>query len=98
MALCAVWAGGVCVGCGYGDIGPEAYSYARAIDAVASRRAADRIDAIESQIDAGTRSGSLAAREAGWLRELLDECRAERWTEARRGARGLLESQARSAP
>jgi hypothetical protein len=92
MALCAV-----CAGCGYGDLSPDAYSYAKAIDGVASRRAADRVAAVESQVDRALETGSLNDREADMLRDLLDYCRAEHWDDARRGARRLLESQARAA-
>jgi hypothetical protein len=89
VALCAI-----CAGCGYGEVSPAAYGYAEAVYAVASRRAVDRVDDLQTRLDRAQAEGQLSDREAGWLRELVGDCRAERWTEAQHGARRLIESQA----
>ncbi|MGL4513744.1 MAG: hypothetical protein ACRCT8_11695 [Lacipirellulaceae bacterium] len=85
----------LCVGCGYGALSDEAYGYAEAVFGVAGRKAAERVEAITADIGAAERDGRLRAHEATWLRTMLDDCRAERWSEAQRAARAMMESQQR---
>ena len=58
-------------GCGYGPISSTGYEYAQALYSLSNRQSADRVDAVQAQIDAVAQSGELPSQEAEWL---LDIC------------------------
>ena len=82
-----------CLGCGQETIGPEAYQYTKALYSLANRRAAERIDAVETQIKAATADEKLSKRESQLLLAICQRCRDGDWTEAQREARQLMEDQ-----
>lgn len=89
--LCAL----LCCGCGYGEISPTAYEYAKAIYSLSNRRAADKLSAVEAQIAAAAESGQLPPHEAAWLNDFCDDCRAGRWKDAQEASRQMMEDQVR---
>ena len=94
---CGLWACGVLsllvCGCGYGEVSPAAYAYAKALYGVANRQAADRLDAVDEQIAAAEEAGELSPREAGWLGDIVDEARDGDWKDAAAAARRMMEDQ-----
>lgn len=82
-------------GCGYSEISPTAYEYAKAIYSLSNRRATDKIAAVEERIAAAAESGELTLNEAGWLNDLCEDCRAGRWEKAQAAARRMMEDQVR---
>ncbi len=82
-------------GCGYGEISPTGYEYAKALYSLSNRQAAERVDAVEKQIEAAAKADELPAHESGWLLEVCEDCRAGRWKEAQAAARRMMEDQVR---
>lgn len=80
-------------GCGYGEITPRCYDYAKALYSICNRRDADRLEEFAALVEADLQSGELGEQEAGWLRDIADEARAGDWPDAQAAARQLLEDQ-----
>lgn len=83
----------VSVGCGYGEVSPVTYEYAKALYSLSNRRAAERIDAVETQIAAAAEAGELPQREAGWLLDICGQCRNGDWDGAQAAARRMMSDQ-----
>ena len=90
----AVWlVAALVAGCGYPEVGPGCYAYAKALYAVANRRQADRVEPVCAQVAEARESEELNDREAGYLDAICDDCRAGRWGAAAQQARAILEAQ-----
>lgn len=84
------------VGCGYGEVSPAAYQYAKAIYSAASRRATEHLDTVEASLDEALASGELSPQEAGWLRGMIEDARQGEWEAAQKRARRLMEDQVKA--
>jgi hypothetical protein len=80
-------------GCGYGEVTPRCYDYAKALYSICNRRDADRLEEFDALIEADLLAGELAEREAGWLRQIADQARSGEWASAQSAARKLLDDQ-----
>lgn len=80
-------------GCGYGEVSPAAYEYAKALYGVANREAADRLDGVADQIKADEASGEITPTEAEWLGEIVEQARAGDWPGAAAAARRMMQDQ-----
>ncbi|MEO1497258.1 MAG: hypothetical protein AAFV43_08925 [Planctomycetota bacterium] len=82
------------IGCGgYGVVSPAAYEHAKSLYTLANMRATDSLPAVEQGVSADAESGAVSAKEAAWLRAIVDDCRAGRWKEAQAAARQIMDDQ-----
>lgn len=80
-------------GCGYGDVSPMTYEYAKALYSITNRKDATRLDQVKSQIEAALDEEQLSEQEADWLSQIIDNAAAGRWDKANRSARQIMEDQ-----
>jgi len=84
----------IVIGCGgYGDVSPTTYEYAKALFSICSRRSPVTLDHITEQIDESLDQQEITEREAGWLRQIIDEARAGDWEKALSRSRRMMEDQ-----
>lgn len=84
------------MGCGgYGQVSPAAYEHAKALYTASNLQSAASVERAEELIAADLDSGALTAREAGWLRDIVADCRAGNWKAAQKSARQIMEDQVR---
>lgn len=81
------------VGCGYGEVSPTAYGYAKALYTLSNTQAADRIEAVADQIAAAAEAGEVTQREADWLNDICDQCRSGDWAGAQEAAKRMMRDQ-----
>jgi hypothetical protein len=80
-------------GCGYGEVTPQCYEYAKALYSICNRKDADRLEEFTALVEADLQSGELGEQEADWLRGIADQARSGEWSSAQSSARRLLEDQ-----
>ena len=80
-------------GCGYGEVSPTTYEYAKALYSITNRQLSERLDAVSEQVAARHAAGEISGREAQWLEAIIDNARNERWQEAMESARQMMEDQ-----
>ena len=86
------------VGCGgYGKVSLTAYEYAKGLYSIANRKQADLLDQVEEKINADVESGELSAKEADWLRDIIEQARDGDWPGAQKQARRIMEDQVSSS-
>jgi hypothetical protein len=93
LCLYAVVALFLTTGCGYGEISPVAYAYAKALYSICNRHAGDQIGNAQQQIESARRRGELSEREARWLTRIIEQARAGKWESATGAARQMMEDQ-----
>lgn len=81
------------VGCGYGELSPTAYEYAKALYSIGNRERGEKIEPIRAQIAASAEAGELSKSERRWLVAICDDCDAGRWEEATAAARRMMQDQ-----
>lgn len=81
------------VGCGYGEVSPTTYGYAKALYTLSNTQAADRIDKVANKIAAAVAAGEVTQREAGWLNDICDQCRSGDWAGAQQAAKRMMRDQ-----
>ena len=84
---------GLAGGCGYGDVSPATYQYAKALYNITNRKLADRLPAVEQQIAVSREAGDVLPHEADWLPAIIDTAKNKRWEKAMRAARRMMEDQ-----
>jgi hypothetical protein len=84
------------VGCGYGEVTPRCYDYAKALYSICNRRDAQRLEKFAALVEADQQAGELGKQEADWLRDIAERARTGEWSDAQAAARQLLEDQVRS--
>ncbi|NBP87551.1 MAG: hypothetical protein EBU59_03385 [Planctomycetia bacterium] len=77
----------------YGELSDLGYDYAKALHALSRRKQKEKTEAFARLLDNSLNKGELPPREGVWLKTILDDARAERWPEAIRASRALMESQ-----
>jgi hypothetical protein len=82
-------------GCGYGELSPTAYQYAKALYGLSNRQAGERVEAVRVQIESARTAKEITPREAGWLIDIVDDCEKGRWKTANKSARRMMEDQVR---
>ena len=80
-------------GCGYGEVSPTTYEYAKSLYSISNRKLADRLDGLSEQIAACCQSGEVTNQEAQWLGEIIESARKEEWQKAMKAARRIMEDQ-----
>ena len=93
LCLLVSWLILTAIGCGYGEISPMTYEYAKALYSISNRQAAERLDDVSRQIDSARQQGELSPQEAGWLQDIIDDARHNRWTKATQKSRQMMEDQ-----
>ena len=83
------------IGCGYGEVSPKTYEYAKALYSICNRKDAGRLDVIETQIKEDTDAGQLNEQEADWLLAIVEDARQADWQAAGQAARRMMEDQIR---
>lgn len=83
------------VGCGYGEVSPHTYEYAKALYSICNRRAGDQIGNARQQIQSHHEQGKLSKKEAQWLADILDDAQAGKWESAASASRRMMENQVR---
>ena len=82
-------------GCsGYGEVNQLTYQHAKALYAACNSRQQERLDACAALISEAESSEQISSTEAGYLREIIEVARAEKWEEAQAMARELMTDQA----
>ena len=82
------------VGCGgYGEVSQATYDYSKALYSIANRRASDQLDGIAEQVATAEAEAHLSSREAGWLNDIIQDARREKWDLAAGAARRIMEDQ-----
>lgn len=89
----AVLGGLLLAGCGYGEVTPRCYDYAKALYSICNRRDAERLQEFTQLVETDLQAGELAEREADWLQEIADQARSGDWSAAQAASRQLLEDQ-----
>lgn len=84
------------VGCGYGEVSPTTYGYAKALYTLSNTQAADRIDEVADKITAAVAAGEITQREGGWLNDICEQCRRGDWTAAQQAAKQIMRDQVKS--
>lgn len=84
------------VGCGYGEVSPTAYGYAKALYTLSNTQAADRIDEVANKIASAVAAGEVTQREADWLNDICDQCRSGDWAGAQQAAKRIMRDQVKS--
>ena len=80
-------------GCGYGEVSPTAYEYAKSLYNITNRRLDGHLDKVHSQIVASEKQGEISLREAKWLLDIHDDAKNGQWQVAMQSSRRLLEDQ-----
>lgn len=81
-------------GCGYGEISPLSYEYAKALYGICNRRDAKRLDDLRGQIATALEKQEITDRESDWFADLIAQAESGEWQEAAEGARQMMEDQA----
>lgn len=83
-------------GCGrYGEVNALTFAHAKALYAACNTRQPQRLDVCVATIDAAESTRQISATEAGFLREIIANGKAEKWEEAQVMARQLMADQAK---
>lgn len=82
-------------GCGYGEVSPETYQYAKALYSLSNRQQEERLAMVEEKIAAAAESGEISSTEAGWLQAICADCRSGDWQKAQSAARRIMQDQVR---
>lgn len=80
-------------GCGYPEVSPKAYELAKALYSVSNLKREEGLNKIETLIDESLQTGEISEREAGFLTEIVEQCRSGEWDTAQRESRKLMEDQ-----
>ena len=81
------------VGCGYREIGPTGYEFAKALYSVCNQKSADRLDTISAQVVAASEDEQLNRYEARTLHAIIDDAQQGEWETAQRATRALMKAQ-----
>ena len=85
--------GAMLAGCGYGEVSPRTYDYAKALYSICNRRDESRLDQFASLVDDDLRDGKISEQEADWLNDVVAQARNGQWQQANAAAREMLEDQ-----
>ncbi|TWU00286.1 hypothetical protein Pla108_12350 [Botrimarina colliarenosi] len=83
----------VVAGCGYGEVSPKAYQFAKTLYGLCNRQTSEAIDPVAVQIGAAREAEEITQREADWLDAILNDARAGDWSAAQAAARRMMEDQ-----
>jgi len=81
------------VGCGYGEVTPRGYDYAKALYSICNRQDSSRLEQFVGLIESDLQEGKISQQEADWFRDIADRASAGDWQSANVSARELLEDQ-----
>ncbi|MHC4877494.1 MAG: hypothetical protein ACYTGL_13445 [Planctomycetota bacterium] len=85
-------------GCGYPEVSPKTYEVASALYAASNRQSLEHIEKSALLIDELRETEEITERESEWLKAIVEQARAEQWTEAAAEARVLIADQVRESP
>ena len=86
------------VGCGYPEVSPTTYEYAKALVSITIRRASDQLQPIRAKVDSSLEQGDISDQEHKWLIEIIDAAASGTWADAAKSARRIMEDQIKMAP
>ena len=95
--------GAVCIalvvvpGCGYPEVSPTTYEYAKALVSITNRRASEKLEPTRAQIADSLAKGDVTDQEAKWLKAIIDDASAGNWTGASQASRRIMEDQIKKA-
>lgn len=93
LTIIGLLATGLLSGCGYGEVTPHGYEYAKALYSICNRKDAERLETFVGMLESDVREGKLTDAEADWFRDIADQAGQGNWTSASANARRLLEDQ-----
>ncbi len=80
-------------GCSYPEVSPQTYELAKALYSVSNLQREDGLQRVEELIEESLAEGSISEREAGYLSEILEDCRQGEWSVAQHECRRMMEDQ-----
>lgn len=91
LLTCMIFA----TGCGreYAGASEQTYKIATALVNICDRKAEDKFEVVETLIDDGVRDGKVSEREAGYLRDIVQQAKDGEWESAEARARQVLSDQ-----
>ena len=81
---------------GYGELSREAYDLALASYGACVARSEERIDKIETMLDASEFAEKLSPQETRWFRNLISQTRSDRWEQAEAISKRMMEDQVKA--
>lgn len=86
-------------GCGgYGEVGTEAYEYAKALYSICNRRDTKRLEQFSDSLKAAREAEEISEKEYAWMEDIIAEARAGNWEKATADSRQLMEDQVEGGP
>ena len=83
-------------GCGYSEVSPLTYDYAKALYSATNRQDAEQLAFIRVKVDASLEDDQLTDKEARWLVDIIDTATSGDWDEACDLARRMMLDQVKS--
>ncbi len=93
LVVCLLIWGVTLIGCGYPEVSPKTYDFAKALYSATNLKQSERLDQLHRLIEEAQGSGEISSREAEYLGDVIELGRAGDWEEAQREIRELLEDQ-----
>ena len=84
-------------GCGYPEVSPTTYEYAKALVSITNRRASEQLEPLQAQIAESLAQGDVTDQEAEWLTAIINDASAGNWADASTAARRIMEDQIQEA-
>lgn len=83
---------------GYGDTSETGYQFATALFSACNRRDSGKIQQLSEQLEAAVANQEIQAKEARWLRNIIEDGQQGRWPAANQAVRQLMLDQLKAAP
>ena len=80
-------------GCGYPEVSPTTYEIAGALYSVSNLKREDGLANVETLISESLQAQEISSREAGYLIEIVQQCRAGDWETAQAECRRMMDDQ-----
>lgn len=80
-------------GCGYGEISPPAYEYARSLYSICQRRDVERLGTLREMVALSLEKQEITVQESEWFGDLIAQAEAGEWKAAAQEARSMMEDQ-----
>ena len=93
LGLCLLVVSLVISGCGYGEVSPKTYELAKSLYSISNRKLSDKLDVAKEQIQLAHAGQEISDQEASWLHDIVERAENERWDQAMKSARRIMEDQ-----
>lgn len=81
------------VGCGYGEVSPASYEYAKALYSACNRKSTESLGKIQEDLRRAEEAGDISSQEANWLEDIIRAAENEKWEAAMNSARRMMDDQ-----